>query len=338
MRFREEQAFTFDDVLLEPQHRTIASRSEVDLTSQVTTNYKLKNPLISANMDTITEESMAYNMSKLDCLGILHRFMEARYLESILMRLRANLTNKALLAISVGLNNDDFLPLIEKYKIQIACIDIAHGDCPEVIELIKRIKSMYDCDVIAGNVATYEGASRLYEAGADSVKIGIGSGSLCSTRINTGCGFPQLSAILECAKAAQGRPLISDGGMRYSGDMVKSFAAGATAVMCGGILAGTLETPGEIVDHHGKQYKEFRGMASRSAMINWKGDSKKAPEGESTFVKYKGPIEPIISDLIGGIKSGCTYCNARNLQELRDNAVFVKVTPTVKLENIAHGK
>ena len=223
-----------------------------------------------------------------------------------------------------------------KANVKVLTVDIAHGHSVNMLDTVKYLKDKYpDVKVISGNVATREGTYALIEAGSDAVKVGIGPGSMCTTRIITGCGVPQLTAIAICKEASGDIPLIADGGIRTSGDIVKAIAAGASCVMLGGLIAGTIETPGEIKG--GK--KQYRGMASKAAQVSWRGELPQgmAPEGEATFVPVKGHLKDVIHELCGGIRSGMSYLNALNLDELRQNARFIKTTTNSVKENYAHG-
>ena len=217
-------------------------------------------------------------------------------------------------------------------------IDIAHGHSVSMMETMEWIKSSFPTvQLIAGNIATPEGAEDLIRAGADAVKVGIGPGSMCTTRIITGCGVPQLTAIALCSEVAAsfGVPVIADGGIRTSGDMVKALAAGASSVMLGSMLAGTIETPGEIKSGH----KQYRGMASKAAQVSWRGGvpTGMAAEGESTQVAIKGHVKDVILELTGGIRSGMSYINASTVAEIRDRARFMEMSPSGTRESHAHG-
>jgi IMP dehydrogenase len=222
--------------------------------------------------------------------------------------------------------------------VDILTIDIAHGDSVMMFETLEYVKKKYPkIDIIAGNTAMPEGVKGLIEHGADAVKIGIGPGSMCTTRIITGCGVPQLTAVAMCVMEARkyGVPVIADGGIKTSGDIVKAFAAGADTVMLGSMLSGTLETPGEIVG--GK--KKYRGMASKDAQVSWRGDLPKgmAPEGEARWIASKGPVENIIHELSGGIRSGMTYLNAQTIADINKNARFMEMTTSGMVESKPHG-
>ena len=237
--------------------------------------------------------------------------------------------------------NDDFRDRAKKLVeagVQILTIDIAHGHSVQMLETMKWCKDNFPkIDIIAGNVATPEATEELIEAGADAIKVGIGPGSMCTTRIITGAGVPQLTAVALCAEVGKDRgvPIIADGGIKTSGDIVKALSAGANVVMLGSMLSGTIETPGEI--KHGR--KQYRGMASRSAQDSWRGGVPEgmAPEGESTTVSVKGHVKDVIMELSGGIRSGMTYVNASTIDELCEKARFIEMSTSGMSESRAHG-
>ena len=364
MRFRD-RAYSYDDVLLEPQHSNKTSRYSMNIYThtKLTKKTSIDIPIVAANMDTITESSMMSVMSSIGGAAILHRFMNDDRVVDELEKARTNKCNVRIFSIGLGQDNKKTLAKVNKADVATGvCIDVAHGDCDRVVDLIHHIKEEYPhWDIIAGNVATPEATKRLCLAGADAIKVGIGPGSLCTTRIVTGCGVPQLSAVIECAAAARRChvPVIADGGIRTSGDIVKALAAGASSVMIGSLLAGTDETPGEVViDPQGGfrvippeeripdgvvigrteiRYKKYQGMASRDAMVGWKGEADRTPEGESKLIECRGPVENIICDLMGGVRSGMTYLDAGKIFEMHENAVFIPVTPLGYGENGAHG-
>ena len=350
MRLNTQTAYTFDDVLLVPKHSNIVSRKDVSLRAKLTRDTHLDIPILSANMDTVTEAAMMIAMRKAGGLGVLHRFMTQKHMIHIVRDLFKRVDHAHLpLAVSVGVNEYpaeliQYLRENEVFSTTLFFVDIAHGDCDRVLNLIKRLKDE-GAQVVAGNVATPGATERLINAGADAVKIGIGPGSMCTTRLVTGFGVPQLTAIMECAYIADcyDIPTIADGGIRHSGDIVKALAAGASTVMIGSLLAGTLETPGEVVGRVGSKsdvdkFKSYRGMASRDAMMGWKNDGETAPEGESVLVPYKGSVSKILSDLTGGVRSGMSYCGAQTIDELFREAEFRLVSGSTVIENKAHGK
>jgi IMP dehydrogenase len=232
--------------------------------------------------------------------------------------------------------------------VDIIVVDTAHGHSQNVIETVKKIKANYEIDVIAGNIATTRAAEELIDAGANAVKVGIGPGAICTTRIISGVGVPQVSAILECAKAAQKHniPIIADGGIKHSGDITKAIAAGASCVMIGSLFAGLKESPGQLVIYKGRQFKEYRGMGSLGAMVKGSAErygqssstemSKLVPEGVEGRVPYHGTLSSFIYQLVGGLKAGMGYCGARNIEELMSSSRFVRVTNASILESHPH--
>ncbi|MGE0764784.1 MAG: guanosine monophosphate reductase [Bdellovibrionales bacterium] len=332
------RALTYDDVLIVPTKSEMRSRRDPELTAQLTRKHKIKMPFIAANMDTVTEAPMALAMAKLGGFAILHRFMPIS--EQITQVRLVRDSGVELVGASVGVNGEaqaQVKALVEA-GVNILTLDIAHGHSVQMLEMLKWTKDTFaDLEVIAGNVATPYGVQDLIEAGADAVKVGIGPGSMCTTRVITGCGMPQLTAIAWCAEVARskGVPVIADGGIKYSGDIVKAFAAGADTVMLGSLLAGTIETPGEI--HNGR--KMYRGMASRAAQNSWRGGVPEgmAPEGESTSIPVKGHVADVVNELAGGLRSGMTYINAGSLNEIRDKAHMVEMTSMGFAESKAHG-
>lgn len=332
------RALTYDDVLIVPSKSDVRSRRAPDLSSRLTKKLRLEKPFVSANMDTVTEAPMAIAMAKLGGVGILHRFMPiAEQVEQVKAVREAG---AAIVGASVGVNGEaqSHVSHLMEVGIELLTLDIAHGHSVQMLEMLKWVKDTYpDLQVIAGNIATPQGVEDLIEAGADAVKVGIGPGSMCTTRIITGCGLPQLTAIALCVEAAQRHdvPVIADGGIKYSGDIVKALAAGAETVMLGSLLAGTIETPGEI--HNGR--KTYRGMASRAAQNSWRGGVPEgmAPEGESISIPVKGHVMDVIHELAGGLRSGMSYINATGVAEIPDKALFVEMTPMGILESRAHG-
>ncbi|QDK45412.1 guanosine monophosphate reductase [Bdellovibrio sp. ZAP7] len=332
------KGLTFDDVLIIPARSDVRSRRDPQLTTKVTRNFTMDTPIISANMDMVTEYDMALAMHQLGGMGILHRFLPIEEQAAQARRLKE--AGLKLISASVGVGEEfktRSKALVES-GVNIITIDIAHGHSVQMMETMKWLKDTYPkVDLIAGNMATPDAAHDLIEAGADAIKVGIGPGSMCTTRIITGCGVPQLTAIALCAEvaASHGVPVIADGGIRTSGDMVKAFAAGASTVMLGSMLSGTIETPGEI--KNGK--KQYRGMASKSAQDSWRGGVPEgmAPEGESTQVNVKGHVKDVIHEVTGGIRSGMSYINATSIAEIKEKALFMEMSSNGISESRAHG-
>lgn len=466
-------ALTFDDVLLVPKRSPIRSRKEVDLSTRLSRNIKLNIPIVSANMDSVTESAMAISMAHNGGIGIIHRFMPVeRQVEEVLKVKRAESViieepytiwpsatladakrlmqekgvngllvvdaNKKLLGIltardllfeendlsriselmtpmeslhtaAADTSIEEARQLLRKHKLEklplvdeegrlrglitskdmvtlaerpqarkdakgqlvvgaavgiregyieraralvdagvdVLVVDVAHGHSDRVLNVVRKLKKeLSQVDVIAGNVATPEGTNDLIDAGADAVKVGIGSGSICITRIVTGAGVPQLTAVLECAEAARKLdiPIIADGGIRNSGDITKALAAGASSVMIGSMLAGTEESPGVTVMRNGRKYKIHRGMASVGASMKRGTEEAEdeaalleyVAEGIEAFVPYRGTSHEILSQLAGGIRSGLSYSGAKTLAELRQNASLVRLTSAALRESYPH--
>ena len=334
---------TFDDVLLVPRYSEISSRKHPVLKTQITKNYSINLPVITANMDTITEKEMACAMASLGGIGSLHRFMtEAEQVEMVKF-IKAYMKEKNLttpIAASIGVKQEGMRRaehLVEA-GVQIITLDIAHGDSIMMLETLDFLKKRFpQVDVIAGNVATSDGVKRMIDRGADAVKVGIGPGSMCTTRIITGHGVPQLTAIALAVSIASkyNVPVIADGGLKNSGDIVKALAAGASSVMVGSLVSGTLETPGELKGG----MKQYRGMASKAAQISWRGDMPEgmAAEGESTHIPCKGSVNNVIEELMGGLRSGMTYLGVDNLKAMSEAALFMQMTASGMNESKPHG-
>jgi len=458
---------TFDDVLLIPKKSSVLSRSDVNIESKLTKKISLNVPIVSSNMDTVTESDMAISMARAGGVGIIHRFnsindqvelvksvkraenkiikepyrvslnttldeikfiMKSKNVHSLLVtednklqgiitqrdiRFKHNGNNamsimtprEKLIVGNKDTDIDSAKELLDKYRIEklplvdksnnviglitskdimsrtsnkatldsngqlivgaaigvkdyieradalikagadFLVIDIAHGHSELAINALKTIKSKFDVEVIVGNVATADGAKELIENGADGIKIGVGPGSICITRIVTGSGVPQLTAILDCVSVAKkyGVPCIADGGIRNSGDITKALAAGASTVMLGSLLAGTDESPGEILIKDGKRVKIIRGMAGYGANMskqekeNIRSDIFDiVPEGVEGLVQYKGPAKDIIKQLSGGLKSGISYCGAHSIKGMQDNSEFMKITGSGMRESKSH--
>lgn len=338
MRFLDNKEYlTYDDVLLVPGFSAVDSRHDADLTSG---RLGLKVPFISANMDTVTEENMAIAMANNGAMGIVHRFLSPARLQEIISRCRSNGVRPA---VSLGVNEDsnDLLDIALKFKVDILCIDVAHGHHIRVIERIAEIRGLAPAaTIIAGNIATVQAASDLIQAGADILKIGIGPGSHCTTRVVTGHGVPQLSALLDCCTfiREKGKESIADGGIRNSGDIAKALAAGADYVMLGKILAGCKEAPGESYIRDGKHIKVYRGMASREAQED-RGRSveKIIAEGVKSLIPYSGSVSDVLRGLVGGVKSAFSYTGAHTINEFRDLATFIRITHNSYIEGTPHG-
>jgi len=469
------EGLTFDDVLLVPKFSDISSRSQTNLSTKLSRNISLNIPLISANMDTVTEASMAVVMAREGGIGIIHRFltieeevnqvlkvkrsgsvmienpytiqpeqtiqnafnlMDEKGVSGLLVtnadstlagilterdvlfessnssKLVMELMTKDVITAHVGIdmeqaklvlknNRIEKLPLVdennhvkglitsqdiadlEKYPdalkdkkgrplvgaavgvkgdfmertealieagTDVLVVDIAHGHSENAINTVKNIKKAFpDCELIAGNVATSKGTEDLIKAGVDAVKVGVGSGSICITRVITGSGVPQLTAVLDCAKIGKKHdiPIISDGGTRTSGDATKALAAGASSIMVGSILGGTDESPGSTITKNGKRFKIYRGMASLGASIGRKSKetgtfdltedlNDYVAEGVEAMVPYKGSVTDLIVQITGGIRSGLSYCGAHNISQMHENAEFIKMSGAGFAESQPH--
>lgn len=332
------RGLTFDDVLIVPAKSEVRSRRDPQLTAKLTKNKSIETPILSANMDTVTEAEMAIAMDELGGIGIIHRFASIEEQVRMVERVKAN--GSPIISASIGVG-DDFqarAKALVQAGVNVMTIDIAHGHSVAMMEVMKWLKDSFpNLELIAGNMATPDAAYDLIQAGADAIKVGIGPGSMCTTRIITGCGVPQLTAIALCAEVADefDVPVIADGGLRTSGDIVKAFAAGASTVMLGSMLSGTIETPGEIKNGR----KQYRGMASKAAQVSWRGGvpTGMAPEGESTTVNVKGHVRDVILEITGGIRSGMSYVNATQLSEIREKARFIEMSGNGAAESRAHG-
>jgi len=469
-RFMNIEGLTFDDILLVPRQSAILPR-EVDVSTQFSRNIRLKIPLVSAAMDTVTESRLAVAIAREGGLGIIHKNMsvneqivevdkvkrsesgvivdpvsltpekkvneaiqlmekyhisgipivdnnklvgiltnrDIRFLDRKNYIIKDVMTKDHLITAPVGTtlkeakkvlhkNRIEKLPIVDenfilkglitikdiekakqypnsskddkgrlrvgaavgisrdtleradalvKAKVDVIVVDTAHGHSSKVIETIKEIKKKYDVELVGGNVATYEGTESLIQAGVDAVKVGIGPGSICTTRIVAGVGVPQITAIQECKRAAKryNVPIIADGGIKYSGDIVKALAVGADSVMLGSLFAGTEESPGEVVLYKGRSYKEYRGMGSIGAMKKGSKDryfqeesedNKLVPEGIEGRVSYKGLLSACIFQLLGGVRSGMGYCGVRSIKELLERTSFVKITSAGLRESHPH--
>ncbi len=343
-----KEALTFDDVTLVPKYSEILP-SQVDTSIKLTKTLKLKIPLLSSAMDTITESRMAIAIAKEGGLGIIHRNLN---IKKQILEIKKVKKLKLLVGAAVGAGPHEFerASAILKTDIDMIVVDTAHGHTKKVSEIIRYIKKKKKkkTALCAGNIATPEAAKFLLKLGVDIIKVGIGPGSICTTRLVAGIGVPQLSAILDVRDAVKNKnvKIISDGGIKYSGDLAKAFAAGADAVMIGSLFAGTDETPGKLIKRNGKFFKSFRGMGSVGAMNKGSADryfqskqknkSKYVPEGVEGFAKYKGKVDKIIFKLTGGLKSSMGYLGSKEIKYLRNKPHFVKITKAGFYESMVH--
>jgi len=334
-----KEVLSYDDVLLVPKYSNIESRNQVDIGSKLDESLSFKLPIISSPMDTITEDKMAIAMSRCGGMGIVHRYNEIP--EQVRIAARVLYENgKLKVGAAIGMTGDfeERAMALKMVGVQVLCVDVAHGHHIMMERCLKTLKDRFgdEVHIMAGNVATLEGFDALASWGADSIRVGIGGGSICSTRLVSGHGIPTLQSIMDCAKSEYDTKIIADGGIKTSGDIIKSLAAGADFVMIGSLLAGTKESPGEIFTaNSGKKYKVYRGMASSEAQNDWRGKSS-APEGISTTVPYKGSVNAILKDLAGGIRGGLSYSGVRSLQELRCKATFIRQTYSGQSESSTH--
>jgi len=321
---------SFDDVLLAPQFSDIESRSEVDISRSIR-NRQYQLPIISSPMDTVTGAEMAATLGELGGLAVTHRYC------SILEQAQMTPLNAAAAIGASGDYMERVAHLHEQSKVTIFCLDVAHGHHSLVERALKSLRDKYgeEITIIAGNVATPKGYRALSDWGADAVRVGIGGGSICSTRIQTGHGVPTFESVLTCGYE-DGVPIIADGGIKTAGDVVKALAAGADFVMLGSMLAGTDQSPGETFSgSDGKKYKVYRGMASVEAQTDWRGEARSL-EGISTTIPYKGSVIDIINDLTQNIRSGLSYSGARNITQLQARAEFIVQTSASQVESSTH--
>lgn len=329
------RAITFDDVLLVPAYNHHESRRIVDTTvTDRLGKLTLSLPVMSSNMDTITESKMANFMHSKGGIGVLHRFLS---IEDNIKEFKAC---KGSVFISVGCSKAELerAEALRDAGADFFCVDVAHGHAKYVGKTLKSLRQILGTRcIMAGNVATYAGADYLASCGADIIKAGIGGGSVCSTRIKTGFGIPMLTCIQDCARSD--RSIVADGGLKTPGDMVKALAFGADFLMIGGMLAGTDPTPGEIITREdGTQVKRYRGMASREAQENYLGlmHEWKTAEGVSTDVPYRDSADMIVSDIVGGLRSGLTYAGANTVSELQRKLNYVEITQAGRIESLPH--
>ena len=471
MEFKE--GLTFDDVLLVPKYSDITSRSQTNLSTKLSRNISINIPFVSANMDTVTESSMAMAMARAGGIGIIHRFLSIQEQANEVLKVKRsgsvmienpysissdksvltaldyaedkeisgllvvdsssklvgiiterdllfadpndhiqNVMTKDVVTAKPGVTLDEAKEILHKHRIEklpivddsgvikglitskdiinnadypnaskdkkgrplvgaavgvkgdflersesllesgadVLVVDIAHGHSENALNTVRNIKKAFpDCELIAGNIATAQGAEDLIKAGVDAVKVGVGSGSICITRVITGSGVPQLTAVLDCAKVGKdnGIPIISDGGTRTSGDATKALAAGASSVMVGSMLGGTDESPGTVLTKNGKRFKVYRGMASLAASLGRKSKETGSfsfdddlndyvAEGVEAMVPYKGTVTDILKQLTGGVRSGLSYCGAHTIPQMQDNAEFIKMSRAGFAESQPH--
>ncbi|MDX2164109.1 MAG: GMP reductase [Gammaproteobacteria bacterium] len=338
MRIDEDLKLDFKDVLIRPKRSTLRSRADVDITREyqfIHSKLKWKGvPIIASNMDHTGTFEMAKVLSESQLLTAVHKFMTAEQWQAF-QKSHKDVVKHCF--VSSGTSDNDFELLkniVKQTHTDFICLDIANGYSQHFVDFIKKVRDAFpDKTIMAGNVVTGEMAEELIISGADIVKAGIGPGSVCTTRKKTGVGYPQLSAIIECADAVHGLKglLCSDGGCCVPGDVSKAFAAGADFVMLGGMFSGHDECLGEIFEKQGTKFKRFYGMSSQEAMVRYKGGvaEYRASEGKSVDVPYRGPVKDTILDILGGVRSACTYVGAERLKELSKRTTFVRVTQQI---------
>ena len=342
-----KEALTFDDVLLLPRYSSVLP-SETDISLNLTKKIKLNVPFLSSAMDTVTESRMAISIAEEGGIGIIHRNSNIKTQTREILKVKKK---KLLVGAAVGTSKNDIVRA--KSLIDSGCdlivIDTAHGHSEKVIKTLYKLKKNFNkIPFCVGNIATAEAAKKLYNSGADIIKVGIGPGSICTTRMVAGIGVPQISAIIEVKKALKNKKIkiVSDGGIKFSGDIAKALAAGADAIMMGSIFAGTNESPGKKFKVKGKFFKSYRGMGSIGAMSsgsanryfqkNLKDKSKLVAEGVEGRVAFKGNVSKIIYQLKGGLRSSMGYIGAKNLNQIPKNAKFVKITKAGFYESMVH--
>ena len=355
-----KESYSFDDVLIEPSYSNIIPK-EADITTRLTKKITLKIPLISAAMDTVTEHEMAIKMALFGGIGAIHKNLSIdlqckevskvkKHKVDILKDQKACVDddNNLRVVAAVGTGEDAIkrVKALMKVNVDAIAIDTSHGHSQNVIDTIKEIKKLYpQAEIIAGNIATKDAALALLYAGADTLKVGIGPGSICTTRIVSGIGVPQLSAILEVAQICKTKDsfLIADGGIKFSGDLVKAIAAGADCVMLGSLVAGTDVTPGEIISIDNKKYKKYRGMGSVEAMKSGsadryfqKGETNLVPQGVEGYIEYKGVVNDVVTQLLGGLTSAMGYTGNKTIEQMKKNCRFIKITPAGMRESHIH--
>jgi IMP dehydrogenase len=360
-----DEALTFDDVLLLPGYSEVLP-SEVHLDTQLTKKLKLRIPLMSAAMDTVTESKTAITLAQEGGLGVIHKNLTIQEQASEVEKVKKSALDHALpnacldqsgrllvgAALGVGKDSLERAQALVDAGVDVLFLDSAHGHSKGVLDTISALKKHFkgQVEIVGGNVATGAGAKALIDAGADAIKVGIGPGSICTTRVIAGIGVPQLYAVSQVADVAKafGIPVIADGGIKYSGDITKALAAGAHSVMIGSLFAGTDEAPGEMIFEHGKSFKGYRGMGSMGAMSQRQGskdryfqaeinDAKKlVPEGIEGRVAYRGSLSINVHQLLGGLRAGMGYCGAETLQKLRESAQFIRITQSGRVESHPH--
>lgn len=337
------KGYSYDDVLIVPKYNKVLSRRDVSFKTKVTRNHSIEIPLLAANMDTVCESKMAIALGNLGGLGVLHRFMTIEQQAEEVRKVKAQ---NLLCAAAIGVKDvEERAEALVSSGLEILVIDIAHGHSKYAGKTLGYLKQKYpNVDIMAGNIATKDAAEYFLTKGADAVKVGVGPGSLCTTRLGAGAGIPQITAIMDVYEAITGDiPICADGGIRRGGDIAKAIGAGANTIMAGFLFAGTDESPGEIIEKNGEKFKLYRGSASYDVALKKKELDGEMPEniiveGEKTLVPYKGSTIPIVRDLLGGLASGMTYMGKRDIRYMIGKADFREISPAGFQESIAYGK
>ena len=349
---------TFDDVLLVPRRSDIRSRQDVSVATRLTKRISLDTPIVAANMDTVCETEMAIEIARLGGAGIIHRFMTTEAQAAMVAAVKtapAESGKTLVVGAAIGTDRDalDRTHALVDAGVDALVLDIAHGHSGHAIQLLSKLKTEFpETDVIAGNVATRAGAEDLAAAGADAVKVGVGPGGVCTTRLVAGVGVPQLTAIDNCTSTplldGDGVvvPIIADGGIKTSGDIAKALGAGASSVMIGSMFAGTKESPGEVQHSAQGLVKRVRGMASFEALharaaregetVDREYFEQRAPEGVEGTVPYRGEVAKVVGRLVAGVRSGMSYSDATSIEEFWEKAEFIQVTANGVRENHPH--
>lgn len=336
MRIEADIKLGFKDVMIRPKRSTLSSRSQVSLSRKFTFRHSESEwegvPIMAANMDTVGTFEMARELSAHNMMTAIHKHYTRNDWGDFLRSVDESVTKHIAVSTGTGRADADKLDyLLGEYKqLDFVCIDVANGYSEHFVNFVKGVREKHPSKtIIAGNVVTGEMVEELLLGGADIIKVGIGPGSVCTTRIKTGVGYPQLSAVIECADAAHGLggQIISDGGCKVPGDVAKAFGGGADFVMLGGMLAGHDESGGELVDIDGDQFKLFYGMSSQTAMEKHAGGvaEYRASEGKTVKIPYRGAVVATVQDMLGGLRSTCTYVGATRLKELTKRTTFIRV-------------
>ena len=336
MRIETDIKLGFKDVMIRPKRSTLGSRSQVSLERTFTFLHSKQTwtgiPIMAANMDTVGTFEMAKVLASSKLFTAIHKHYSLKEWSEFIKSVDENIINY--IAVSTGTGSGDSTKLESILKqhpqLKFICIDVANGYSEHFVNFVKKTREKYPNKIImAGNVVTGEMVEELLLAGADIIKVGIGPGSVCTTRVKTGVGYPQLSAIIECADAAHGLggQIISDGGCKIPGDIAKAFGGGADFVMLGGMFAGHDESGGKMIEIDNVKYKQFYGMSSETAMNKHVGGvaEYRASEGKTVHITYRGPVENTIQDMLGGLRSACTYVGAKRLKELTKRTTFIRV-------------